>query len=200
MKRLNMRRIHNSLLMKRWSKSAKTNLHLHFYPPAQPQQHIYEMARFGSLSSLTYNFTFYAEKSEDSYNRANEEIERLTLMFKEEFELNSNPEGETPQPGRYRNNPNIIKDPEVVRTKGTRNRREGPNGEQIPRNSRHCRICRSSNHDYRRCPNRQHNTRSQGQQPPNNQPTSDSFNDHSNAYFPEPPSSTQESYYGHSYN
>ncbi|XP_060962009.1 protein FAR1-RELATED SEQUENCE 5-like [Cannabis sativa] len=139
-------------------------------------------------------------KSEDSYNRAKEELERLTLMFKEEFDLNSNPEGETPQPGRYRSNPNIIKDPEVVRTKGTGNTREGPNGEQIPRNSRHCRICRSSDHDYRRCPNRQHNTGSQGQQPPNNQPASDSFNDHSNAYFPEPPSSTQESYYGHSYN
>ncbi|KAM6579573.1 hypothetical protein CsatA_003347 [Cannabis sativa] len=139
-------------------------------------------------------------KSEDSYNRAKEELERLTLMFKEEFDLNSNPKGETPQPGRYRSNPNIIKDPEVVRTKGTGNTREGPNGEQIPRNSRHCRICRSSDHDYRRCPNRQHNTGSQGQQPPNNQPASDSFNDHSNAYFPEPPSSTQESYYGHSYN
>ncbi|XP_060969937.1 protein FAR-RED IMPAIRED RESPONSE 1-like [Cannabis sativa] len=200
MKRLNMRRIPNSLLMKRWSKSAKINLHLHFNPPAQPQQHIYEMARFGSLSSATYNFTFYAAKSEDSYNRAKEELERLTLMFKEEFDLNSNPEGETPQPGRYRSNPNIIKDPEVVRTKGTGNTREGPNGEQIPRNSRHCRICRSSDHDYRRCPNRQHNTGSQGQQPPNNQPPSDSFNDHSNAYFPEPPSSTQESYYSHSYN
>ncbi|KAM6556164.1 hypothetical protein CsatB_003183 [Cannabis sativa] len=139
-------------------------------------------------------------KSEDSYNRAKEELERLTLMLKEEFDLNSNLEGETPQPGRYRNNPKIIKDPEVVRTKVTGNTREGPNGEQIPRNSRHCRICRSSDHDYRRCPNRQHNTGSQGQQPPNNQPTSDSFNDHSNAYFPEPPSSTQESYYGHSYN
>ncbi|XP_060961031.1 protein FAR1-RELATED SEQUENCE 5-like [Cannabis sativa] len=162
MKRLNMRRIPNSLLMKRWSKSAKTNLHLHFYPPAQPQQHIYKMARFGSLSSLTYNFTFYATKSEDSYNRAKEELERLTLMLKEEFDLNSNPEGETPQPGRYRSNPNIIKDPEVVRTKGTGNTREGPNGEQIPRNSRHCRICRSSDHDYRRYPNRQHNTGSQG--------------------------------------
>ncbi|XP_060968280.1 protein FAR1-RELATED SEQUENCE 5-like [Cannabis sativa] len=140
-------------------------------------------------------------KSEDSYNRAKEELERLTLMFKEEFDLNSNPEGETPQPGRYRSNPNIIKDPEVVRTKGTGNTREGPNGEQIPRNSRHCRICRSSDHDYRRCPNRQHNTLDLvGQQPPNNQPKIDSFNDHSNAYFPEPPSSTQESYYGHSYN
>ncbi|KAM6543327.1 hypothetical protein CsatB_007774 [Cannabis sativa] len=118
----------------------------------------------------------------------------------EEFDLNSNPEGEMPQPGRYRSNRNIIKDPEVVRTKGTVNTREGPNREQIPRNSRHCRICRSSDHDYRRCPNHQHNTGSHGQQPPNNQPTSDSFNDHSNAYFPEPPSSTQESYYGHSYN
>ncbi|KAM6562282.1 hypothetical protein CsatB_022280 [Cannabis sativa] len=138
-------------------------------------------------------------KTEDSYTRAKEEIERLTLMFKEEFEMSSNPEGQTPQPGRYRNNPNIIKDPEVVRTKGTGNPREGPNGEQIPRNSRHCRICRSSGHDYRRCPNRQQNTGSQGQQSAHNQPTTDSFNEHSNAYFPEPPSSTQESYYGHSY-
>ncbi|KAM6588590.1 hypothetical protein CsatA_011195 [Cannabis sativa] len=198
-KRLNIRRIPNTLLMKRWSKSAKTNLHLHFNPPAQEQQHIYEMARFGSLSSLTYNFTFYAAKTEDSYTRAKEEIERLTLMFKEEFEMSSNPEGQTPQPGRYRNNPNIIKDPEVVRTKGTGNPREGPNGEQIPRNSRHCRICRSSGHDYRRCPNRQQNTGSQGQQSAHNQPTTDSFNEHSNAYFPEPPSTTQESYYGHSY-
>ncbi|KAM6583260.1 hypothetical protein CsatB_010262 [Cannabis sativa] len=199
MKRLNMRRIPNTLLMKRWSKSAKTNLHLNFNPPAQEQQHIYEMARFGSLSSLTYNFTFYAAKTEDSYTRAKEEIERLTLMFKEEFEMSSNPEGETPQLGRYRNNPNIIKDPEVVRTKGTGNPREGPNGEQIPRNSRHCRICRSSGHDYRRCTNRQQNTGSQGQQSAHNQPTTDSFNEHSNAYLSEPPSSTQESYYGHSY-
>ncbi|XP_060969971.1 protein FAR1-RELATED SEQUENCE 9-like [Cannabis sativa] len=181
MKRLNIRRIPNTLLMKRWSKSAKTNLHLHFNPPAQEQQHIYEMARFGSLSSLTYNLTFYAAKTEDSYTRAKEEIERLTLMFKEEFEMSSNPEGQTPQPGRYRNNPNIIKDPEVVRTKGTGNPREGPNGEQIPRNSRHCRICRSSGHDYRRCPNRQQNTGSQGQQSAHNQPTTDSFNEHSNA-------------------
>ncbi|KAM6594333.1 hypothetical protein CsatA_002036 [Cannabis sativa] len=138
-------------------------------------------------------------KTEDSYTRAKEEIERLTLMFKEEFEMSSNPEGQTPQPGRYRNNPNIIKYPEVVRTKGTGNPREGPNGEQIPRNSRHCRICRSSGHDYQRCPNHQQNTGSQGQQSAHNQPTTDSFNEHSNAYFPEPPSSTQESYYGHSY-
>ncbi|XP_060969048.1 protein FAR-RED IMPAIRED RESPONSE 1-like [Cannabis sativa] len=124
MKRLNMRRIPNSLLMKRWSKSAKINLHLHFNPPAQPQQHIYEMARFGSLSSLTYNFTFYAAKSEDSYNRAKEELERLTLMFKEEFDLNSNHGRRDATTGRYRSNPNIIKDPEVVRTKGTGNTRE----------------------------------------------------------------------------
>ncbi|KAM6569651.1 hypothetical protein CsatB_017636 [Cannabis sativa] len=157
------------------------------------------MARFGSLSSLTYNLTFYASKSEDSYNRAKEEIERLTLMFKEEFDLSSNLEGEMPQPGRYRNNPNIIKDPEVVRTKGMGNPREGPNGEQIPRNSRHYRICRLSDHDYRRYPNRQQNNGSQGQQSANNQARSNSFNDHSNMYFPDPPASTQESYYSDSY-
>uniref|UniRef100_A0A803P4J4 Uncharacterized protein n=1 Tax=Cannabis sativa TaxID=3483 RepID=A0A803P4J4_CANSA len=69
---------------------------------------------------------------EDPKFIAHEDMEKsCQVQFKEDFELSSNPVGNLPQPDRYHFNPNILRDHEVVKSKGTFNSREVVNEEHV---------------------------------------------------------------------
>ena len=80
------------------------------------------MARYGALNSETNMMNFYASRVERSYFTAKKKIARLTAMFKTTYKSN-NINNNSSLSG-HQNNPNIIKDPVVMRTNGSSNSRQ----------------------------------------------------------------------------
>ena len=103
------------------------------------------MARYGALNSETNMMNFYASRVERSYFTAKKKIARLTAMFKTTYE--SNNINNNSSLSRHQNNPNIIKDPVVMRTNGSsnsRHTREDSHADALIGIIRRPRICRTS--------------------------------------------------------
>ena len=159
MKHLDIRIIPTSLILPRWCKDAKTSSANFSTPQADDNQRLLvEMSRYGSLNSDANLMNFYASKVESSFKLAKDEIARLTTLFKDMFENmpTQNEDSQGPVRG-HRHNPNIIRDPRIVKTKGSGNQTgrrdgvpmEGPIG--TVRRPRICNICKGVGHDARNC-------------------------------------------------
>ncbi|PON56561.1 hypothetical protein TorRG33x02_296110 [Trema orientale] len=119
------------------------------------------MSRYGSLTSDCALMNFYASRLESSFKYAKSEIARLTNFFKHEYEqipLRSNDDHVILC--RHCDNPNIIRDPVKVKTKGLRHIGLSADGVHRARSSgtvkktRLCRICYGVSHDARNCQSR----------------------------------------------
>ncbi|PON83853.1 hypothetical protein TorRG33x02_204040 [Trema orientale] len=142
--------------MKRWHKDAKSNLHVHIPEPFTQQEERIQLSRYGALSSEANTMIYYASKVETSYKTAKDEIARLTALFKNTFETNSASNNNSQQtPGNYRSNPNIVRDPIIIKTKGSahqgsiRDRMHIDTPVGTVKRSRRCRIYYGIGHDAR---------------------------------------------------
>ena len=155
MKHLDTRIIPRSLILPRWCKDAKTSITNFSTPQADKnQRQLVEMSQYGSLNSDSKLMNFYASKVESSFKLAKDELARLTAQFKEAFEnISTQTEDSKEWAGGHRQNPNIIRDPRVVKTKGSCNQAvrrdgvpiEGPIG--TIRRAKIYGICKKVGHD-----------------------------------------------------
>ncbi|PON76978.1 hypothetical protein TorRG33x02_241630 [Trema orientale] len=106
--------------MKRWCKDAKSNSHVPIPEPSTQQEEHIQLSRYGALNSEANTMIYYVSKIEASYKTAKDEIARLTALFKSAFETNSASKNNSSRtPRNYRSNPNIVRDPIIVKTKGS---------------------------------------------------------------------------------
>ena len=101
---------------------------------------------------------YYTSKLESSYMIAKEEIAQLTARFKDAFHRNSTTTNTNQiNIGTFRTNPNIIIDPVVVRTKGSRQVGSQSEGSEVEalmgsgQRPRQCSICKGVGHDACNC-------------------------------------------------
>ncbi|KAF4391798.1 hypothetical protein F8388_017393 [Cannabis sativa] len=166
MKHFNISRLPPSLILKQWTKEATTSS----TPPEQGvsnnQEQLTQMERYDSLTSDTNMLNFYASRMDSNFIFAKQEIARITAYCKDAFEQNlgSPTPVQVPHMG-HQNNPNIVRDPVIVKTKGMRNHHGGQVeglGGLDGKKSRKCRMCSSVEHDYHKCPHKlRPNTRGQ---------------------------------------
>ena len=109
-----------SLFIKRWCKDAKSTSHAQNNGSSNQQDDLIQMSRYDSLNTNTNLMNYCASKVEISFYTAKNEIARLTAMFKKACEMKSN-HNSNYCTSSYHNNPNIIKDLVIVRTKGVGN-------------------------------------------------------------------------------
>ncbi|XP_062113927.1 protein FAR-RED ELONGATED HYPOCOTYL 3-like [Humulus lupulus] len=160
MKSCCVRIIPNSLLLKQWSIHAKSEDENTEETQATDEHTVQcEMSRFGVLNLDATMMNFYASKSPIYFKTTKNEISRLTIIFKEGFEIHRDANN-THRTCTYRDNPNIIQDPIRVRTKGQGN--TGPRRDARPTipsdgigyRQRACGKCGELGHNSRTCPNR----------------------------------------------
>ena len=123
MKHVDIRVTPRSLLLKRWRKDANnaSQLAIQHTQARDTQRELVEMSRYGSLKSSANLMNFYASKVESSFNIAKEERAKFTAAFKEahETQLKSDDAMQCTTYGHHAN-PNIIRDPVIVRSKRSR--------------------------------------------------------------------------------
>ena len=116
------------------------------------------MSRYGSLNSDAQMMNYYVSKLESSYKITKDEIAHLTAMFKDSLEGNfSTINTSQITPGSFCTNPNIIRDPIVVQTKGSHQVGSRSNGNEVEaplgirQRPRLCSICKGVGHNARNC-------------------------------------------------
>ncbi|PON52480.1 hypothetical protein PanWU01x14_208780 [Parasponia andersonii] len=142
--------------MKRWHKDAKSNSHVRIHEPSTQQEERIQLSKYGALNSETNTMIYYASKVKASYKTAKDEIARLTALFKSTFERSSASNNNSSRtPGNYRSNPNIVRDPIIVKTKGSAHQRSIRDGMHVDapvgtvKRQRICRIYYGIGHDAR---------------------------------------------------
>ncbi|XP_020417986.1 protein FAR1-RELATED SEQUENCE 5 [Prunus persica] len=136
-----------ALIMKRWTKNGQTDTCREFIGKGEDTTNeVVEMARYGHLSAMSNKVCFYASKSADGYAMLTNEFSRWEgicegLRQKEEQTSLKLGTGEQCPP-------NIVKDPNIVRTKGTQARQGGM------RKRRQCHLCHGYGHTKRNCSQR----------------------------------------------
>uniref|UniRef100_A0A803NUB1 Protein FAR1-RELATED SEQUENCE n=1 Tax=Cannabis sativa TaxID=3483 RepID=A0A803NUB1_CANSA len=113
-----------SLIFKRWTNDVKlTTLTTSNEVGSTEQDELIQMVRYGSLNSDTNLLNFYASKLDNSFAYVKNEIARLTAYCKNAFDqTSSNQDGQASESSRgHQDNPNIVRDPINVKTKGMGN-------------------------------------------------------------------------------
>ncbi|CAL2247213.1 unnamed protein product [Prunus armeniaca] len=136
-----------ALIMKRWTKSAQTDTCMEFIGKGKDTTNeVVEMARYGSLNAMSNKVCFYASKSAEGYAMLMNEFSRWEGICEglrqkeEETSLKLGTADQCPT--------NIVKDPNIVKTKGTQARQGGV------RKRRQCHLCRGYGHTKRNCSQR----------------------------------------------
>ncbi|XP_024019238.1 protein FAR1-RELATED SEQUENCE 9-like [Morus notabilis] len=129
LKFLNITRIPDSLVLARWAVHAKAQFQTRYQSNNEVPQEILELTRFGTLSSDFNQVAYYATKVEDFYQQTRTELANLCLKFKSLMER------EPPlvqEESIDEINPfEVLKDPIVVRNKGTARRPQvGPSAQE----------------------------------------------------------------------
>ncbi|XP_020411634.1 protein FAR1-RELATED SEQUENCE 5 [Prunus persica] len=113
-----------ALIMKRWTKSAQTDTCREFISKGEDTtKEVVEMARYGSLSAMSNKVCFYASKSTNGYAMLTNEFSRWEGICEglrqkeEETSLKLGSAEQCPS--------NIVKDPNIVKTKGSQARQGG---------------------------------------------------------------------------
>ncbi|CAL9021666.1 unnamed protein product [Prunus brigantina] len=136
-----------ALIMKRWIKSAQIDTCREFIGKGEDTTNeVVEMVRYGSLSAMSNKVYFYTSKSADGYAILMNEFSRWEGICEglrqkeEETSLKLGSAEQCP--------PNIVKDPNIVKTKGTQARQ----GRMSKR--RQCHLCRGYGHTKCNCSQR----------------------------------------------
>ncbi|XP_021802088.1 protein FAR1-RELATED SEQUENCE 5-like [Prunus avium] len=147
MKCEHLTKIPPTLIMKRWTKSAQSDTCTECFDKGKDTTNEgVEMARYGSLSAMSNKICFYASKSADGYAMLRNEFSRWEGICEglrekeEETSLKLGSSGQCPQ--------NIVKDPKIVKTKGTQASQGGT------RKHQQCHLCRGYGHTKRTCSQR----------------------------------------------
>ncbi|BBH08825.1 hypothetical protein Prudu_021131 [Prunus dulcis] len=113
-----------ALIMKRWTKSAQTDTCREFISKGEDTTNeVVEMARYGSLSAMSNKVCFYASKSANGYAMLTNEFSRWEGICEG---LQQKEEETSVKLGSAEQCPsNIVKDPNIVRTKGSQARQGG---------------------------------------------------------------------------
>ncbi|KAK9225881.1 hypothetical protein WN943_010926 [Citrus x changshan-huyou] len=138
MKAENLRDIPRNMILRRWTKNAKVVGEQGKVHTAHTK--LEETARIGYLAVLCKNLLNYAINNTGSYNKATDVIRNLILQLQKN-EL----EGDDKQIGGVQTD--IVADPEIVLTKGSRKNKG--NGKTTVRR---CTTCRKEGHTRRTCP------------------------------------------------
>ncbi|CAL2252763.1 unnamed protein product [Prunus armeniaca] len=136
-----------ALIMKRWTKSAQTDTCMEFIGKGKDTTNeVVEIVRYRSLNAMSNKVCFYASKSAEGYAMLMNEFSRWEgfcegLRQKEEkTSLKLGTADQCPT--------NIVKDLNIVKTKGTQARQGGT------RKCRKCHLCRGYGHTKRNCSQR----------------------------------------------
>jgi hypothetical protein len=133
----------SSSILKRWTKEAK--IYPQFMPCTEEDSiDVNSIIRCGSLNMLCDKLAFYASKTGEGYNEATRELEKLICRMEELWKKNEEKDAHSidPRDTSY----NIIKDPKISKTKGSR----GPSTSNIV-NGRCCGHCKNMSHTKRTC-------------------------------------------------
>nr|XP_011462177.1 PREDICTED: uncharacterized protein LOC105350884 [Fragaria vesca subsp. vesca] len=106
--------LHKSLIVKRWSKDARTVCEIPYPDQSMPREAL-EVSKYGALTAECNRLCFYASKTDAGYNLLQKEISRLSSIvegFAKEKEKVQAPATPSNMKG------NVVRDPIPVRTKG----------------------------------------------------------------------------------
>ena len=136
-----------SLIMKRWTKSAQNDTCSTLFGKGEDtSKEVEEMARYERLSAMANKVCFYASRSAEGYAMLMNELSRVEGLCED---LRQKEEETIMKLGSYGQcPPKILKDPKIVRTKGTQAR---PGGS---RKRRQCHLCRGYGHTKCNCSQR----------------------------------------------
>ncbi|XP_004301632.1 PREDICTED: protein FAR1-RELATED SEQUENCE 5-like [Fragaria vesca subsp. vesca] len=106
--------LHKSLIIKRWSKDARTMCEIPYPDQSMPREAL-EVSRYGALTAECNRLCFYASKTDAGYNLLQKEISKLSSIV-EGFAKEKEKVQAPATPSNIKGN--VVRDPIPVRTKG----------------------------------------------------------------------------------
>ncbi|XP_062026427.1 uncharacterized protein LOC133742767 [Rosa rugosa] len=140
MKHERMREIPLSLVLKRWTKQAKSEVHSTVPKENMPSEAV-RLARHGDLSYLSSRVSYLASQTKEGTNILKKELSRLEPILGDVLKQQKDV-GDSPDPCN-----NIVRDPIRVRSKGMQ-------GSNEPKTKPKCCLCRSYGHNKTTCPHK----------------------------------------------
>ncbi|KAH9802306.1 protein FAR1-RELATED SEQUENCE [Citrus sinensis] len=131
-------KIPDNMVLRRWTKKAKEHNTCRTTKP-EVDTDVSEMARFSALSAACNKMCYNAAKNVEAYENALVEINRLTLTYEQQYELDGLPNKKLRMGTKLRN-------PAVVKTKGAMSK-----AKCVAESSRKCGKCRQVGHTARTC-------------------------------------------------
>ncbi|KAF3950776.1 hypothetical protein CMV_023511 [Castanea mollissima] len=143
MKVEHLKQIPPSCIMKRWLKTAKSDLSDKHESQISPD--VISMARFSALSFSCSQMCFFGSRTKEGFEELKVEIARLKCRMEELYNsnINANGEGIHSRVGIKRN----VRDPAIVKTKGDHGSTSNSSAKV-----RRCSNCRDVGHTRRTCP------------------------------------------------
>ncbi|KAL6195974.1 hypothetical protein ACLB2K_031591 [Fragaria x ananassa] len=148
--------LHNSLIVKIWSKDARTVCEIPYPDQSMPIEAL-EVSRHGALSAECNRLSFYASKTDAGYNLLRKEISRLSSIVegfakeKEKFQAPATPSN-MKGIGHNRQTCNVRKEKEKAEKSNENDERNtGPRPSVATLAKRSCDYCKRSRHNTQRC-------------------------------------------------
>ncbi|KAM5551820.1 hypothetical protein ABKV19_026599 [Rosa sericea] len=148
MKHEHINEIPKSLIVKRWSKSARDVCSIK-YPEQDISKEALEVSRYGAVSVDCNQMCFYASKSEAGYNMLKREINRLTAIIMEGLLRDCEQVQSIATP---KSKGCVLRDPITAKTKG----REAKSDKKYEPSKRPitCSYCKGPGHNTQTCEDR----------------------------------------------
>ncbi|KAL6179648.1 hypothetical protein ACLB2K_046320 [Fragaria x ananassa] len=148
MKNKHVVELHKSLIVKRWSKDARSVCDIPYPVQSMPREAL-EVSRYGALTAEYNRLCFFASKTDAGYNLLQKEISRLSaivegLANEKEKEKEKVQAPTTPSSSKG----SVVRDPIPVRTKG---REKLDKKTEPPRRPITCGYCQGTGHNSQTC-------------------------------------------------
>ena len=148
MKNKHVVELHKSLIVKRWSKDARSLCDIPYPVQSMPREAL-EVSRYGALTAECNRLCFFASKTDAGYNLLQKEISRLSaivegLANEKEKEKEKVQAPTTPSSSKG----SVVRDPIPVRTKG---REKLDKKTEPPRRPITCGYCQGTGHNSQTC-------------------------------------------------
>ena len=158
MKNEHISELHKSLIVKRWSKDARSVCEIPYPDQSMPREAV-EVSRYGGLNAECTRLCFYASKTDAGYNLVLKELSRLSSIvegFAAEKEKQKEREnvGAPATPGG-----SVVRDPIPFRTKGREKKKP-----EAPRRPITCGYCQGIGHNSQTCHARKENEREEAEE------------------------------------
>ncbi|XP_004306860.1 PREDICTED: protein FAR1-RELATED SEQUENCE 3-like [Fragaria vesca subsp. vesca] len=144
MKNENIFHLHKSLIVKRWSRDARSVCEIP-YPDKEMPQEAVQVSRYGALIADCNRLCFYASKTQEGYNMLKMEIDRLAAIMEGSASDQEKVQG-TATPTKKGS---IVRDLVPSKTKG---REKSDKKNEPSRRKVTCGYCKGGGHNIQTCP------------------------------------------------